>query len=194
MIAAHRAGIRVFATGGIGGVHRGGERTLDVSADLDELARTPLVVVCSGPKSILDVDLTLEYLETRGVPIVGWRTDELAGFFSRESGRRLDYRVTDGAAVAALFGHQSRLGLEAAIVVAVPVPEEAALPREEADAAIAQAIADAESAKIHGPASTPWVLARVAELTGGRSVVANLALIESNARVAGLVAAELVGF
>jgi len=194
MIAAHRAGIRVFATGGIGGVHRGGERTLDVSADLDELARTPLVVVCSGPKSILDVDLTLEYLETRGVPIVGWRTDELAGFFSRESGRRLDYRVTDGAAVAALFGHQSRLGLEAAIVVAVPVPEEAALPREEADAAIAQAIADAESAKIHGPVSTPWVLARVAELTGGRSVVANLALIESNARVAGLVAAELVGF
>jgi pseudouridylate synthase len=191
MIAAGWAGIRVFATGGIGGVHRGGERTLDISADLDELARTPLVVVCSGPKSILDVDLTLEYLETRGVPIVGWQTDELAGFFSRGSGRRLAGQVDGAAAAAALARQQWRIGLQAAIVVSVPVPEEAALDQAVAQAAIEQAVADAGQAGVHGPASTPWVLARIAELTGGRSVVANLALIENNAWVAGLIAREL---
>jgi pseudouridylate synthase len=191
MICAERAGIAVFATGGIGGVHRGGERTLDISADLDELARTPMVVVCSGPKSILDTDLTLEYLETRGVPIVGWATQELPGFFSRESGRRLAGSVADAAETAALCRHQWSLGLEAAIVLAVPVPEEAALERGEADAAIARAVAEAERAGVHGPPSTPWLLARIAELTQGRSVRANLALIENNARVAGQVAAEL---
>jgi len=191
MISAQRAGIRVFATGGIGGVHRGGADSLDISADLDELARTPLVVVCSGPKSILDVDRTLEYLETRGVPIVGWGTTELAGFFSRESGRQLAASVADAAAVASLAQRQWALGLSAAIVVAVPVPAESALPRGEADTAIAQAIADAAAADVHGPASTPWVLARVAELTGGRSVAANLALIENNARVAGQIATAL---
>jgi pseudouridylate synthase len=191
MIAAQRAGIAVFATGGIGGVHRGGARTFDVSADLDELARTPLVVVCSGPKSILDVDLTLEYLETRGVPIVGWGTTELAGFYSRSSGRTLAGAVDGPDDVAALARAQWALGLEAAIVVAVPVPEVAALAPDEAGSAIERAIADAEAKGIHGPASTPWVLARVAELTDGRSVVANLALIENNARVAGQVATRL---
>lgn len=191
MICAQRAGIRVFATGGIGGVHRGGERTLDISADLDELARTPLVVVCSGPKSILDVDLTLEYLETRGVPLVGWQTDELAGFFSRGSGRRLAGAVQDAAAAADLARGQWSLGLEGALVVAVPVPEEAALERAETEAAIARAISDAHATGIHGPASTPWLLARVAELTDGRSVAANLALIENNARVAGHIAVAL---
>ncbi|HVM30798.1 MAG TPA: pseudouridine-5'-phosphate glycosidase [Candidatus Limnocylindrales bacterium] len=191
MIAARQAGISVFATGGIGGVHRGGERTFDISADLDELARTPLVVTCSGPKSILDVGLTLEYLETRGVPVVGWQTDELAGFFSRSSGHRLVGSVADADEVARLARAQWALGLEAAIVVAVPVPADAALAREEADDAIARAVGEADANGIHGPASTPWVLARVAELTEGRSVAANLALIENNARVAGLIAARL---
>jgi pseudouridylate synthase len=193
MIAAHRAGIRVFATGGIGGVHRGGERTLDISADLDELSRTPLIVVCSGPKSILDVDLTLEYLETRGVPIVGWRTSELAGFYARGSGHELAGSVEGAQDVARLAQVHWQLGLEAAILVAVPVPEASALDRAEADRAIEQATAEAVGADVHGPASTPWVLARVAELTEGRSVRANLALIENNARVAGQIAAGLAG-
>jgi len=191
MICAAAAGIEVFATGGIGGVHRGAATTMDVSADLDELARTPMVVVCSGPKSILDVDLTLEYLETRGVPIVGWATTELAGFFSAGSGRTLAAAVADAADVARLYRQQRALGLSAAIVVAVPVPAAAALPRAEADAAIERAIAEAQRAGVSGPRSTPWLLARVAELTGGQSVNANLALIENNARVAGQIAQAL---
>ena len=191
MIAAHLAGIRVFATGGIGGVHRGGERTMDVSADLDELARTPVLVVCAGPKSVLDVDLTLEYLETRGVPIVGWETPELPGFYARESGRTLSGSVRDAHDAARLATVHWGLGLATGLVIAVAVPVEAALPRDEADRAIAQAISDSQSAGVHGPAATPWVLARVAELTNGRSVVANLALIENNARVAAEIAAAL---
>ena len=184
MIAARLAGIRVFATGGIGGVHRGGERTLDISADLDELARTPVLVVCAGPKSVLDIDLTLEYLETRGVPVVGWGTRQLAGFYSVDSGRTLASSVADADEAARLAASHWGLGLATGLVVAVPVPAEAALPGDVADAAIAQAIADSEAAAIHGPAATPFVLARVAELTNGRSVTANLALIENNARVA----------
>ena len=191
MIAARLAGIRVFATGGIGGVHRGGERTLDVSADLDELARTPVLVVCAGPKSVLDVDLTLEYLETRGVPIVGWGTRELAGFYSSDSGRTLAGSVRDAHDAARLAAAHWALGLDTGLVVAVPLPEDAALPRDEADRAVNRAIADSAAAGIHGPAATPWVLARVAELTNGRSVAANLALIENNARVAAEIAAAL---
>jgi pseudouridine-5'-phosphate glycosidase len=191
MILAARAGMEVFATGGIGGVHRGGAESMDISADLDELARTPVVVVCSGPKSILDVDLTLEYLETRGVPIVGWRTLELAGFYSVGSGRTLVGSVEGAAEAASLARRHWGLGLASGLVVAVPVPETAALPRDVAEAAIGQAIAEADAAGVQGPASTPWVLARVAELTGGRSVEANLALIENNARVAGEIAVAL---
>jgi pseudouridylate synthase len=192
MIAAHLAGIGVFATGGIGGVHRGGERTMDVSADLDELARTPVLVVCSGPKSILDVDLTLEYLETRGVPVVGWGTSELAGFWSVGSGRRLAASVADASEAADLAARHWQLGLGSGLVIAAPVPQAAALGREETDAAISKALADAGAAGVHGPASTPWVLARVAELTGGRSVEANMALIENNARIAAEIALRLV--
>jgi pseudouridine-5'-phosphate glycosidase len=191
MICAHLAGISVFATGGIGGVHRGGERTLDVSADLDELARTPLVVVCSGPKSILDIDLTLEYLETRGVPVVGWGTDELAGFYARASGRTVAGSVASAGEAAELAARHWQLGLRSGIVIGVPVPAEAALSRDESETAIASAVAEAERARIHGQASTPWILARVAELTGGRSVAANRALIENNARVAGEIAVAL---
>ncbi len=191
MIGAAQAGIHVFATGGIGGVHRGGERTLDISADLDELARTPVLVVCAGPKSVLDIDLTLEYLETRGVPVVGFGTRELAGFYAQSSGRSLAGAVADARDAAVLANAHWSLGLGSGLLVAVPLPAEAALPRDEAEAAIAQAIADAEVAGVHGPAATPFVLARVAELTNGRSVTANLALIENNARVAARIATAL---
>ena len=191
MIAAALAGIQVFATGGIGGVHRGGASSFDVSADLDELARTPVLVVCAGPKSVLDIDLTLEYLETRGVPIVGYGTRELAGFFARESGRRLEGSVADAPAAARLATTHWGLGLGSGLLIANPVPSEFALGREEAESAIAQAVADSEAAGIHGPAATPFVLARVAELTNGRSVAANLALIENNARVAADIAVAL---
>jgi pseudouridine-5'-phosphate glycosidase len=191
MLLAARAGIAVFATGGIGGVHRGGASSFDVSSDLDELARTAVLVVCSGPKSILDVDLTLEYLETRGVPVVGWKTLELAGFYAVGSGRMLAGLVDGAAEAAALAERHWGLGLASGLVVAVPVPAEAALAREVADGAIDRAVAEAAAAGVRGPASTPWILARIAELTDGRSIDANLALIEKNARVAGEIAVAL---
>ena len=191
MIAARLAGIEVFATGGIGGVHRGGERTMDVSADLEELARTAVAVVCAGPKSILDVPRTMEVLETRGVPVVGWGTDELPGFFSVGSGIALHQRVESRHQAAGLVRRQRALGLASGILFCVPIPAGAALPREEAEAAIAQAESEAEAAGVDGPRSTPWVLARVADLTAGRSVRANLALIENNARMAAELARAL---
>jgi pseudouridine-5'-phosphate glycosidase len=192
MIAAHLAGIRVFATGGIGGVHRGGERTLDISADLEELARTPVVVVCAGPKSLLDVDLTLEYLETRGVPVLGWQTRQLAGFYARDSGRSLAGSVADAAAAARLAATHWGFGLATGLLLAVPVPAAAALSEDEAEQLIGQAVTESEKAGVHGPAATPWVLARVAQLSAGRSVTANIALIENNARVAAEIAAALL--
>jgi pseudouridine-5'-phosphate glycosidase len=191
LIAARLAGIDVFATGGIGGVHPGGQDSMDVSADLDELARTPAVVVCAGPKSILDVGRTLEVLETRGVPVVGWGSDEVAGFLSRTSGRRAPLRVDSATDVAALVVRQRLLGLSAAVLVTVPLPDAVALPRNEVDAAVERATADAVEADIHGPASTPWILSRVAELTHGRSVTANLALIENDAAIAARIAVAL---
>jgi pseudouridine-5'-phosphate glycosidase len=190
MIAAHHTGIRVFATGGIGGVHRGGELSLDVSADLAELARTPVAVVCAGPKSILDVGRTLEVLESSGVPVVGWGTDEMPGFLSRASGWPVSERVDDAAQAAGLLARQWALGL-GGVLFCVPLPEDVALPRDVAQAAIEAALRDAEATGIHGPASTPFVLARVAELTHGRSVEANLALIENNAGVAAEIAVAL---
>jgi pseudouridine-5'-phosphate glycosidase len=187
MIGAHHLGIRVFATGGIGGVHRGGELTLDVSADLAQLARTPVSVVCAGPKSILDVGRTLEVLETSGVPVVGWGTDEVPGFFTRSSGWPTSARVDGAGDAAALLTRQWGLGL-GGVLFCVPLPEHAALPRDVAEAAIETALRDADAAGVHGPASTPFVLGRVAELTSGRSVTANLALIEHNASVAAEIA------
>jgi pseudouridine-5'-phosphate glycosidase len=193
MIAAAMAGIRVFATGGIGGVHRGGEDSLDISADLDELARTPVAVVCAGPKSILDVGRTLEVLETRGVPVVGWGTDELPGFFSRTSGHRAPLRVDDATEAAALMRRHATLGLSSGILFCVPLPEAAAIPQGEMEAVIAAALHDVDVQGIHGPASTPAVLSRVAELTSGRSVTANLALIEHDAAIAASLAVALSG-
>ena len=199
MIAAHAAGIRVFATGGIGGVHRGalgipgsaGPPTLDVSSDLEELARTPLAVVCAGPKAILDVPLTLEYLETRGVPVVAIGQPELPGFYSRSSGIDAPISVNDVQAAAHSAAIHLGLGLGSAILLCTPVPADAALPEDVARDAVEQAIAEAEASAVHGPALTPWLLARVAALTEGASVRANTALIVNDARVAGQIAAHL---
>jgi pseudouridine-5'-phosphate glycosidase len=202
MLAAHAAGIRVFATGGIGGVHPGAFEpsagpdnrirppSLDVSVDLEELGRTPVVVVCAGPKAILDVPATLEVLETRGVPVVAIGTDELPGFFSRRSGIPAPQSVADEAEAAALVSaHLALLG--SGVLVCVPVPEADELPRPEALEAITRATAEAEAAGVHGPALTPWVLRRVADLTDGRSIRANTALIINDARVAGRLAGAL---
>ena len=197
MIAAHAVGIRVFATGGIGGVHRGalgGERpSFDISADLGELARTPVTVVCAGPKAILDVPLTLEYLETHGVPVLAVGTEELPGFYSRGSGIPAPQSVPDIAAAAAVVLAHLSLRLSSGVLVCTPVPEADALPDDVAREAIARAIREAEEAGITGPAVTPWLLARVAAITDGASVVANTSLILNNARVAGELAAALAG-
>ena len=194
MIAAHAAGIQVFATGGIGGVHRGAfgsGATLDVSSDLEELARTPVAVVCAGPKAILDLPLTLEYLETRGVPVVAIGQAEVPGFYSVSSGVAAPHVAPDVEAAALVVGTQLGLGLGAGILLCTPVPAAVALPEAEAQAAIERALADAEAAGIHGPATTPWLLARIAELTNGASIRANTGLIENDARVAGLLAVAL---
>lgn len=191
MIAANLAGIRVFATGGIGGVHRGGESTMDISADLEELGRTPVAVICAGPKSILDVGRTLEALETRGVPVVGFGSDEVAGFYSRSSGHPAPLRADSVEEVAALIDTQRALGLSGGVLVTQPLPPDVALPEAEVAAAVEQAEEEAHAAGIHGPASTPFVLARVAELTQGRSVTANLEIIRRDALLAGRIAVAL---
>jgi pseudouridine-5'-phosphate glycosidase len=194
MIAAHAAGIRVFATGGIGGVHRGAlggaAPSLDISSDLEELGRTPMAVVCAGPKAILDVPATLEYLETRGVPVVTIGQDELPGFYARSSGLRSPQSVATVAQAATIVGLQLELGLGGALVC-VPAPESEALPDDVARDAVERAVREAGAAGIHGPATTPWLLARIAELTDGASVRANTALIVNDARVAGALATQL---
>jgi pseudouridylate synthase len=194
MIAAHAAGIRVFGTGGIGGVHRAtdGGLSLDISSDLDELARTPMAVVCAGPKAILDVPNTLEVLETRGVPVVALGQSELPGFYSRSAGMAAPHSVADEVALAELVRTHLDLGLGSGILVCIPVPADAALPEAAARAAIDRATAEAGAAGVHGPDLTPWLLARIAVLTDGAAVRANTALIVNNARVAGRLAAALV--
>jgi pseudouridine-5'-phosphate glycosidase len=188
MIIAHLAGIRVFATGGIGGVHRGAATSFDISADLLELARTPVAVVCAGVKSILDLGLTLEVLETHGVPVIGHRTDRLPGFFCRDSDFGVDVRLDDAVSIARAMQAKWRLGLAGGLVVANPVPESHALPREAVDRAIAQALVDAAAQGVSGKAVTPFLLARVNALTGGDSLAANVALVLDNARLAAAVA------
>ncbi len=188
MIVAALAGIHVFATGGIGGVHRGAEQSFDISADLLELAQTPVAVVCAGAKSILDLGLTLEVLETHGVPVVGYGTDTLPAFYVRDSGFALPQRVDDPQAAASLMHAQWSLGLQGGVVIANPIPAEHALPRECIDGAITQALADAQAQGIHGKVSTPFLLARVAALTGGDSLAANIALVLNNAALAAQVA------
>lgn len=183
---AHHAGIRVFATGGIGGVHRGHPE--DVSADLTALAAVPLVVVCAGVKAILDLPRTLEVLETHGVPVIGYGTDEFPAFYCRRSGLSVDARVETPEEVAQMAQARATLGLTAALLVCVPVPEADELPATEAEAAIAQALQEAEAAGVSGRALTPFLLARLVELTGGQARRANEALLVNNARVAARVA------
>lgn len=186
MLLAHRAGLRVFATGGIGGVHRG--HPFDVSADLEELGQTPMTVVCAGAKAILDLPLTLEVLETKGVPVVGFGTDSFPAFYSRSSGLPVDVRCDTPQEVAALMSARDALQLKAALLVTVPVPAEHELPAGEAEHAILQALQEAEAQGIKGKDVTPYLLARVSVLTGDRSRVANVALLRQNARVAARIA------
>lgn len=186
LIAAHAAGIRTFATGGIGGVHR--QAPFDVSTDLTLLARTPLVVVCAGAKAILDLPATLETLETLGVPVLGYQTDEFPAFYSRSSGLPVSARAESPAEVAAIARAHWGLGLESAILVAQPPPESAALPAEQIERVIAQALTEAQAQGIHGQAVSPFLLGRVSELSGGASLQANLALLLNNARLAGQIA------
>ena len=188
MIIAHMAGIKVFATGGIGGVHRGAETTMDISADLEELGQTPVMVVCAGAKSILDLGLTLEYLETKGVPVLGYGTEELPAFYTRKSGFHVDYRVDTPEELAAAFKAQNDLGMKGGMLVTNPIPEEYAMPLETINAAIDQAIAECNEKGIHGKETTPFLLARVAELTGGNSLASNIRLVYNNAKVAALTA------
>lgn len=190
MIIAHMAGIGIFATGGIGGVHRGAETTMDISADLEELGQTPVMVVCAGAKSILDLGLTLEYLETKGVPVIGYGTKELPAFYTRHSGFSVDYRIDTPAELAAAFKAGRDMGLKGGMLVANPIPEEYAMPLDVINAAIDQAIGECEEKGIHGKETTPFLLARVAELTGGDSLASNIRLVYNNAKVAALTAVE----
>ena len=191
MIIAAMAGIRVFATGGIGGVHRGVEETFDISADLDELARSEVAVVCAGVKSVLDIGRTLEYLETRGVPVVGYQADELPAFYTRSSGFAVDYRVDAVDEVAAAIRIKSDLGLAGGIVIANPIPEEHALDSHEMEAVIDEALQAMNERGITGKETTPFLLARIAERTEGRSLEANIELVLNNARLAAAIASAL---
>ena len=184
MIIAHMAGIKIFATGGIGGVHRGAETTMDISADLEELGQTPVMVVCAGAKSILDLGLTLEYLETKGVPVIGFGTKELPAFYTRQSGFGVDYRIDTAQELAKAFRVQHELGFKGGMLVCNPIPEEYAMPLETINAAIDQAIAECNEKGIKGKQTTPFLLARVAELTGGNSLASNIRLVYNNAKVA----------
>ena len=190
MMIAAMAGISVFATGGIGGVHRGAETTMDISADLEELARTPVMVVCAGAKSILDLGLTLEYLETKGVPVLGYQTEELPAFYTRSSGFGVDYRMDSPAELAAAFKAQNDMALGGGMLVTNPIPAEYSMPKDVIDAAIDQAIAECNAQGIKGKETTPFLLARVAEITGGDSLASNIRLVYNNAKLTALTAVE----
>ena len=191
MILSALAGVHVFATGGIGGVHRGGEVTMDISADLQELAHTPVAVVCAGAKAILDLGLTLEYLETKGVPVIGYGTEELPAFYTRKSGFGVDYRVDSPEELAAMFRAQRELDYKGGMLVTNPIPEQYAMDQQTIDAAIEQALAEAKEQGIHGKETTPFLLAKVVELTGGDSLESNIKLVLNNAAVAAETAAAL---
>ncbi len=191
MIVAALAGIGVFATGGIGGVHRGAETTMDISADLEELARTPVLVVCAGAKSILDLGLTLEYLETKGVPVCGYQTDELPAFYTRVSGFGVDFRADSPAELAAAFAAQRALGYPGGMLCTNPIPEQYSMDPAVINAAIDQAVAESVQQGIKGKKVTPFLLARVKELTGGDSLASNIQLVLNNAALAADTAGEL---
>ncbi len=191
MIIASLAGIKVFATGGVGGVHRGAEITMDISADLEELAMTPVMVICAGAKSILDLGLTLEYLETKGVPVIGYGTDELPAFYTRKSGFGVDYQLNTPKELAEAFSVKQAVGLKGGMLVTNPIPEEYSMDSEVINKAIDEAIAESKRQGIHGKDTTPFLLAKVKEITGGDSLDSNIQLVFNNARLAAQTAAEL---
>ena len=191
MIIAALAGIKVFATGGVGGVHRGAETTMDISADLEELAQTPVMVICAGAKSILDLGLTLEYLETKGVPVIGYGTEELPAFYTRKSGFKVDYRLDTPEELAAAFRAKLEMGLKGGMLVTNPIPEEYSMDPDRINAAIDQAVAEAKEQGIQGKETTPFLLARIKDLTGGDSLASNIQLVLNNARLAARTAALL---
>ena len=191
MIIAALAGIKVFATGGIGGVHRGAETTMDISADLEELAMTPVMVICAGAKSILDLGLTLEYLETKGVPVIGYGTEELPAFYTRRSGFKVDYRIDSPEELAAAFRAKTEMGLRGGMLVTNPIPEEYSMDPAVINAAIDEAVAECNARGIKGKDTTPFLLARIKDITGGDSLSANIQLVLNNARLAAAVAACL---
>lgn len=189
MMIAYMAGIRLFATGGIGGVHRGAETTMDISADLEELAKTPVMVVCAGAKAILDLKLTLEYLETHGVPVIGYGTEELPAFYSRKSGFGVDYRMDTPQEIAAAFKAQNDLGLGGGMLVTNPIPEEYSMDPDVIGKAIDEAIEEMDRLGIHGKECTPFLLAKIKDITGGDSLDSNIQLVYNNARLAAEIAA-----
>ena len=191
MIIAALAGIKVFATGGIGGVHRGAETTMDISADLEELAHTPVMVICAGAKSILDLGLTLEYLETKGVPVIGYGTEELPAFYTRKSGFKVDYRVDSPEELAAIFKAKQEMGLGGGMLVTNPIPEEYSMDPERINKAIDEAVAESNRLGIHGKETTPFLLAKIKDITGGDSLASNIQLVLNNARLAAKTAACL---
>ena len=191
MIIAAMAGIKVFATGGIGGVHRGAETTMDISADLEELATTPVMVICAGAKSILDLGLTLEYLETKGVPVIGFGTEELPAFYTRKSGFKVDYRIDTPEELAAAFRAKTEMGLKGGMLVTNPIPEEYSMDPDRINAAIDQAVAECKARGIKGKDTTPFLLSRIKDITGGDSLEANIRLVLNNARLAARTAALL---
>ena len=190
MIIANLAGIKVFATGGCGGVHRGAETTYDISADLDELANTNVMVICSGVKSILDLGLTLEYLETKGVPVIGYKTKELPAFYTRKSGFKVDYELDTPKEIAEAFKAQMDIGIRGGMLVANPIPEEFSMDEKVINKAIDKAIKEAKDKGIKGKASTPFLLAKIVELTGGDSLESNIKLVINNATLAAKVAKD----
>ncbi len=192
MILAEMAGIRVFATGGIGGVHRGAETTMDVSADLQELANTSVAVVCAGVKSILDIALTLEYLETHGVPVIGYGTEVMPAFYSRESEHRVDYRLDEPQQIAQVLRAKWEMGLNGGAIIANPIPAEHSIEAAKIDLIIEEALAEMEREGISGKASTPYLLSRIAQTTDGESLAANIELVYNNARLAAEIAKALL--
>lgn len=191
MFCAHLSGIKIFVTGGIGGVHRGGEKTFDVSSDLQELARTNIAVVCAGVKAILDLNLTLEYLETHGVPIIGFRTWEFPAFYVRESGLKLEYVAENEKEIAKIIKIKDELGISSGILIANPIPQEYALDKDYMEEMIKEAVKEAEELSIRGKALTPFLLDRINRLTGKKSLIANMELIKNNAKLGTRIAVEL---
>ena len=191
MIIAAMAGIRVFATGGIGGVHRGAETTMDISADLEELAQTPVLVVCAGAKSILDLGLTLEYLETKGVPVIGYQTEELPAFYTRVSGFGVDYRLDSPGEIAAAFRAKLDMGLKGGMLVTNPIPEQYSMDPAVINRAIDEAVAEANAQGVKGKQTTPFLLAKIKDITSGDSLASNIRLVYNNAALAAQVAARL---